>query len=89
MSRDIKVIDYGNGAFELVPGHTVVCDGCSQDWTDRKESGGIYGLMTKAYCPECAPRIEEDARRYGELEHIKLHCPPGKSFADWVREDLR
>jgi hypothetical protein len=26
---------------------------------------------------------------YGEEHYIKAHCPAGKSYADWVRQDLR
>lgn len=67
----------------------VICDGrCGEDWTTRKESGGIL-FGSKAMCPNCAPQIEKDAARFGELDYIKGRCPEGMSFADWVRDCLR
>lgn len=69
----------------IEPGRIVICDGCSKDYTDSPESGGIYGLMTKAFCPECAPKVEADAKKYGEDQYIFARCPKGMSFADWVR----
>lgn len=81
--------DCGFEILTIDPGRNVVCDCCGADWTDRPESGGCYGLMTKAYCPDCAPRIIEIARAEGEYHLIKAFCPPEKSFADWVRQDLR
>lgn len=71
------------------PGTEVVCDLCNKDWTNRPESGGIYGLSTKAICPDCAPQVLKDAEEFGELKYVKARCPPDKSFANWVREDLR
>lgn len=73
----------------IEPGRSVVCDGCSKDFTDSPESGGVYGLMTKAFGPCCAASILAKAKQYGEEQYIRARCPPGKSFADWVREDLR
>lgn len=75
--------------YRIEPGREVQCDGCGKEFTDSTESGGIYGLGTKAYGPCCAAATLASAAKYGELEFIKAHCPPGKSFADWVREDLR
>ena len=64
------------------PGNVVVCDFCSEDYTDSDEQGGIlYGSY--AVCPTCAPKMK------GRKGRLKATCPEGKSFADWVREDLR
>ena len=73
----------------LDPGRNVFCDDCDGDWTDRPESGGIYGFGSKAICPECTPKWIKDAERYGELHHIKARCPEEMSFADWVRNVIR
>jgi hypothetical protein len=75
--------------YTIDPGREVICDTCNVNWTDRPESGGIFGFSTKAICPECAPKILADAERYGEMKYLKARCPEGKSFADWVRDDLR
>lgn len=78
-------------ALKTITIHTdrVLCDICNKDFSSSPATGGIYGLMTKAICPECAPQILADAERFGELKFIKARCPEGKRFADWVREDLR
>lgn len=75
--------------YRIEPGGDVICDGCCKDWTNRHESGGVFGFGTKAFCPECTPQLLEDAKRFREEYAIKARCPHGKSFADWVREDLR
>ena len=69
-------------------GQTVICDICNRDMTNSQESGGfLFGSY--AYCPECAVSHLASIRSYGEEKHIKAHCPKGKSYADWVRDDLR
>lgn len=69
-----------------VPG--VICDWCGADYTDRADPGGLL-FSGKACCPECVPKVEAGAERYKEERFIRARCPEGKSFADWVREDLR
>lgn len=66
-------------------GDRVICDwGCGEEWTDRPESGGLL-FGSKATCPDCAPRLEANARKHGELHFIRARCPENMSFADWVR----
>lgn len=78
-----------NAAFEkpgeLIPvGRAVICDVCSEDWTERKESGGfLFGSY--AYCPDCAPRGLKDIKKYKEERYIHAFCPAGESYADFVR----
>jgi hypothetical protein len=69
-------------------GDRVVCDDCDEDFTTRKDKGGIL-FQSKAICPVCAPTWEENAREYGEESFIRGRCPDGIAFADWVRDDLR
>jgi hypothetical protein len=66
----------------------VFCDLCGNDMTFSKEVGGIL-FQSKACCPSCAPNMEASAKKYGEEKFIRGRCPPDKSFANWVREDLR
>lgn len=73
----------------LNPGNRVLCDSCDVDFTDLTESGGIFGFGRKAICPRCAPRWIANAKKDNELHFIKASCPEGKSFADWVRQDVR
>jgi hypothetical protein len=64
-------------------GETVVCDVCSEDWTNRTESGGfLFG--TYAYCPDCAKKRISGIINGGEARHIRAYCPKGMSFKDWV-----
>lgn len=65
-------------------GNTVVCDwSCGADFTNSDRSGGLL-FGSKACCPDCAPKCEADAKRYGEERFIAGRCPPGMSFRDWV-----
>lgn len=70
------------------PMQEVVCDGCNKDYTNSSQSGGIQ-FETKAFGPCCQESVERSAEQYKEEHFIKARCPEGKSFADWVREDLR
>lgn len=69
-------------------GDDVFCDMCGADWTDRTERGG-FQFQSKAVCPDCAPDLEKRIDAYNERRFIRGYCPPTKSFADWVRQDLR
>jgi hypothetical protein len=83
------VLQKGNVTIEIIePGNLVFCDYCGEDWTERTESGGfLFG--DKAVCPTCAPKSLASIKSYGEERYIRGTCPEGKSYADWVREDLR
>lgn len=73
---------------KIEPGNLVFCDDCGKDFTDSTESGGLM-FGSKAVCPRCAPKWDANAVKFGEQSHIHGRCPAGKSFADWVRQDLR
>jgi len=65
-------------------GRTVICDACDEDLTDDPRSGGfLFGSY--GYGPCCADRRLVSIRGYHEEDHIRGWCPPGMSFADWVR----
>ena len=87
MKRTVEHLD-GVTVETIHPGPLVFCDDCGDDWTERTESGGIL-FQSKALCPECAPKWERNAAKYGEQRFIRGRCPQGKAYADWVREDLR
>lgn len=66
-------------------GDVVVCDVCDLDFTSSEQSGGfIFGSY--AYCSACAAKALPDIKSYGEDRLIRACCPPGQSFADFVRE---
>lgn len=71
----IQEFDYGS---------RVVCDWCSKEWSDSETEGGFL-FAGKATCPECAAEMEAAAVAYGEQGFITARCPPGQSFADFVR----
>lgn len=75
-------------AIDVELGDQVLCDFCGNDCTDSPDQGGLL-FLSKAICPECAPDYEKRIAEHGEEHHIRGRCPVGKSFADWVREDLR
>lgn len=78
----------GAAVVTLEPGHNVVCDDCNKDFTDSDEQGGLQ-FQSKAIGPCCSKRWEDGAVKHDEIRFIRGYCPAGKSFADWVREDLR
>lgn len=91
MDKRFKVTETKHGnttTIDIDPGDVVLCDGCNKDFTDSDERGGIYGFGSKAIGPCCARKWIESAEEYDELHHIKA-VNEHKSFADWVREDLR
>ena len=70
-------------------GDTVICDwSCGQDYTDSKLEGGVC-FGSKACCPKCEPEVRKSAKEHSEEKYLGEECPKGKSFADWVRQDLR
>ena len=70
---------------KMLLGDIVVCDYCSEDYTESDEHGGfLFGSY--ATCPKCAAKMRPDIERYGEENHIRARCPEGKSFADFIRE---
>lgn len=65
-------------------GDCVCCDICNDDYTSSTASGGfLFGSY--AYCPKCAEAHIKGIRGHGEEKYIKEWCPPGLSYADWVR----
>ena len=69
-------------------GDIVACDLCNKDWTFDKTSGGFY-FSGKAVCPDCSEKTLKSIKEYNEEEYIDSYCPKDKSFADYVRQDLR
>ncbi len=76
---------FKNVGEKVLLGDFVVCDVCSKEYTESKETGGfIFGSY--AYCPPCAVKGLPDIKKYGEEGHIRAWCPEGMSFADFVRK---
>ena len=69
-----EIIDIGNAVY---------CDSCNGDYTESDEEGGLL-FGSSAYCPKCAPRIEQSAILYNEVWYIRGRCPVGMSFREWV-----
>ena len=64
-------------------GNSVECDGCGTDYTHSDKQGGVL-FGSQAYCPECAPHVEQKAIHYGEQKYIRGRCPEGMAFREWV-----
>lgn len=77
----------GSVVIKIEMGDVVLCDSCNADCTESTEPGGSY-FHGKALCPECTPQWIRTTRSYGEEGDLIMNRT-GKSFADWVREDLR
>ena len=60
-------------------GDTVVCDACSEDYTNSDATGGIL-FGSRAICPKCAPQWEESAKRHGEERFIRDRAGPEEAF---------
>lgn len=58
------------------PGKIVVCDFCSEDFTDSTEHGGLK-FMSNAVCPRCAYKFDGKKRYITRPED-------GESFRDFV-----
>ena len=69
-------------------GREVLCDSCNKEWTNSPVSGGFI-FSGYAYCPECAISKIGSIRKYDEEQYITDRCPKDKSFADWIRDDIR
>lgn len=66
-------------------GPLVICDGpCNKDYTHDATSLGGLLFGSKAYCPACAPALEESARRHGETQYIRDRARDGETFRDFV-----
>ncbi len=66
-------------------GADVVCDWCSEDFTDSNAEGGFI-FESKATCPGCATGMIEKIEGHSEQRFIRARCPSGVSFANFVRE---
>ena len=64
-------------------GNIVVCDSCSEDYTDSDAEGGML-FDTKAICPACIQRWRDGAEEFGELAHIRAEASPGEKFREFV-----
>ncbi len=60
-------------------GPLVVCDGCSEDFSNSDAEGGML-FQSKALCPKCASKWEEGAKKYGAEHFIRARAEPGESF---------
>jgi hypothetical protein len=76
MTQIIDVFDIGD---------SVVCDLCSNDYTNSDECGGfLFG--GKGVCPKCADDFMVNVKKYHEEEYIKATCPPDKTFKQFIME---
>lgn len=65
-------------------GDTVFCDVCDKDYTNNDSATGGFIFGSKAYCPKCAEEKLPAIKGYGEEHYIKVYCPEGMSFKEFV-----
>lgn len=64
-------------------GGVVVCDFCSEDFTDSHETGGfLFG--SKAVCPRCEPKMRESIGYYDEEHLIVAEAAKLEPFVHFV-----
>jgi len=73
-----------NPGHPIPVGRLVVCDSCSEDFTDSPLQGGLI-FQSKAICPTCAPTWEQRIQEFGEERLIRMRCRSGQTFGDFVR----
>ena len=78
-----EALDRGHGEIDV--GDMVLCDVCDCDLTDDPRSGGfVFGSI--GYGPRCAAEGLASIHRYNEERFIRAVCPPGMSYADFIRD---
>lgn len=63
-------------------GDEVYCDSCNEDYTTSEKKGGVL-FNRKAFCPKCAPRIIELAKKHQETRFL-TYPNPDESFYKFV-----
>jgi len=61
----------------------VVCDLCGEEYTYRKDTGGIL-FNSNAVCPECLPEFEKLIDKYDEGKFIRAKATKNETFYDFV-----
>lgn len=66
-------------------GDYVMCDWCDREFNEPPASEEVGGLLfgSKAACPHCMERIEENAKKYGEQVFIRERANEGETFRDF------
>lgn len=79
----VKSTENGVTIITVIPGDTVLCDLCNEDYTNSDEKGGfLFG--SKAVCPKCAPEFLNSIKSYNEERYIRAQANPDESFRDFV-----
>lgn len=64
-------------------GDIVICDSCSEDYTDSQEQGGFL-FLSRGICPKCAVETYRQIKKFKETGYIRSVCPTGMSFKDFI-----
>jgi hypothetical protein len=81
-----KLQGFDAQVYILDPGDHVICDHCNEDYSTSNMEGGVI-FQSKAYCPQCAPALLEDVRRFGEERFVRAVCPDGTTFKQFVLDN--
>jgi hypothetical protein len=71
--------------FVIDAGNVVLCDLCSEDYTDSNKEGGFI-FQSKAVCPDCEHSFMNDIKKYNEEHLIRAKALKGQKFKDFVIE---
>ena len=64
-------------------GDVVLCDDCNEEYTESEAQGGIL-FGSRAICPSCTPKWEENAVKFDEEEYITDRALPGETFHSFI-----
>jgi len=78
-----KTDKHGFTVITIDPGENVSCDLCNKDYTMDDAKGGIL-FCSSAACPDCAPKMEEGAKKYNEEKYIVDRAKADETFRDFV-----
>lgn len=67
-------------------GDQVICDSCGEEFPPGDPRCGGILFVSNAYCPNCVGRMMDRITAYGEEKYIRVRCPDGMTFHDWVMQ---
>ena len=84
MNQEELIKMFGGNVITVDVGDDVICDYCSEDFTNSNQVGGFI-LSGDAICPNCAERTWKLLKKHNEERYLKAICKENESFADFVR----
>lgn len=70
-------------------GDTVLCDLCNKSYDEDNIQEGGFQFQSKAVCPDCERNFMNTIIRHKEQHYIRIMCPKGMTFRNFVIDILR